>query len=76
MPGLIGRFFREFGLTVAAKLIASTFTALTLAPMVTSKLIRVSERQGILYQWPERGFKGLESIYARLLETPCFLWTV
>lgn len=34
--GIIGRFFRDFGLTVSVAIIVSTFEALTLAPMLSS----------------------------------------
>ncbi|MGB2985956.1 MAG: efflux RND transporter permease subunit [Phycisphaerae bacterium] len=66
--GLIGRFFFEFGLTVAVTVFASTFTALTLTPMLCSRILRVPERHGRLFRWSEQMFKGLESGYAWLLE--------
>jgi len=38
--GIIGRFFREFGLTVSIAIIVSTFEALTLAPMLSAYFFR------------------------------------
>ena len=44
MPGMIGRFFNEFGLTVAVTVFASTFTALTLTPMLCSRYLMGPEQ--------------------------------
>ena len=38
LPGDIGRLFREFGLTLAAAVLFSSLIALTLTPMMASKL--------------------------------------
>ena len=38
--GIIGRFFREFGLTVSIAILVSTFEALTLAPMLSAFFFR------------------------------------
>ncbi|MFW6161156.1 MAG: efflux RND transporter permease subunit [Planctomycetota bacterium] len=66
--GLIGRFFFEFGLTVAATVFASTFTALTLTAMLGSRLLRVPEQRGRLFQWSERAYEAVEGVYAWLLD--------
>ena len=44
MPGMIGRFFNEFGLTVTVTVFASTFTALTLTPMLCSRYLKGPEQ--------------------------------
>jgi hydrophobe/amphiphile efflux-1 (HAE1) family protein len=44
--GLIGRFFFEFSLTVAVTIFASTFTALTLTPMLCSRLLKPDGEPG------------------------------
>ncbi|MEM7535263.1 MAG: efflux RND transporter permease subunit [Chloroflexota bacterium] len=38
--GIIGRFFRDFGLTVAITILISTFEALTMAPMMSAYFAR------------------------------------
>jgi multidrug efflux pump len=38
LPGDVGRLFREFGLTLAAAVLFSAFVALTLTPMMASRL--------------------------------------
>jgi hydrophobe/amphiphile efflux-1 (HAE1) family protein len=67
-PGLIGRFFHEFGLTVAATVFASTFTALTLTPMLSSRLVRIPHRRSVLFHWSEKALEGVETAYEWLLE--------
>ena len=42
LPGFIGRIFNELALTIAVAVILSSFVALTLSPMMASKLIRPS----------------------------------
>lgn len=42
LPGFIGRIFNELALTIAVAVILSSFVALTLSPMMASKLIKPS----------------------------------
>lgn len=67
-PGLIGRFFYEFGLTVTATVVASTLTALTLTPMLCSRLLRQNHTRGRVFHALERGFDLLDAAYARTLD--------
>ncbi|MCF8094613.1 MAG: efflux RND transporter permease subunit [Desulfobacteraceae bacterium] len=70
MPGMIGRFFFEFGITVSATVLASTFTALTLTPMLCSRYLRApaaSDKKPLLYRITDTFFKGLEKVYHPLL---------
>ncbi len=45
MQGLTGRLFREFALIVAGSIIISTFIALTLTAMLSSRLLRKTNRE-------------------------------
>jgi len=65
--GIIGRFFYEFGLTVAATVFASTFVALTLTPMLCSRLLKYKERKSFLFQMSERHLNRIEAAYAWIL---------
>ena len=65
--GIIGQFFLEFGITVTATVFASTFVALTLTPMLCSRLLERRTTQGRLFTWSERRFNQLEAGYTRLL---------
>jgi HAE1 family hydrophobic/amphiphilic exporter-1 len=70
MGGIIGRLFREFAVTVALCIAVSAFVALTLTPMMASRLLRPieEERHGRLYRLSERGFDALLRLYARGLD--------
>ena len=75
MPGMIGRFFFEFGLTVAFTVFASTFTALTLTPMLCSKFLTVpgQARKPILLKLTDPVLKTLEWLYKPAL-TAAMRW--
>lgn len=68
VTGTIGVFFYEFGLTVAAAIFISTFIALTLTPMLCSRLIRVKKRHARIYNILENGLNGLSNAYVRWLQ--------
>lgn len=63
MEGQIGRFFYEFGLTISAAVLVSAFVALTLTPMMCSRILRVSKNHGALYNRFEAGYVWLEERY-------------
>ncbi|EFI33627.1 acriflavin resistance protein [Desulfonatronospira thiodismutans ASO3-1] len=65
--GIIGRFFYEFGLTVAVTVFASTFVALTLTPMLCSRLLKYKERKSWFFKMSERHLNHVEAIYAWVL---------
>ncbi len=65
--GRTGRLFLEFSLTLAGAVLVSGFVALTLTPMMCSKLLRHQEKPGRISAFIERGLTGLESSYRRLL---------
>src|SRR4029079_9523718 len=70
MGGIIGRLFREFGVTVSMTIAVSAFVALTLTPMMASRFLKSKreEKHGRLYQLTERGFDKLLSGYAWALD--------
>ncbi|HEX2216509.1 MAG TPA: efflux RND transporter permease subunit [Xanthobacteraceae bacterium] len=66
-PGRTGRLFTEFALTLAGAVLVSGFVALTLTPMMCSKLLRHQQKHGWLFTLIERGIIGLERGYRRAL---------
>jgi len=68
MPGLIGRIFREFALTIVVAIIASGVVSLTLTPLMCARLLR--EHSGG-ETWVERVIGGIEKavlfLYGRSL---------
>ncbi|UZD65782.1 efflux RND transporter permease subunit [Marinobacter sp. AN1] len=70
MGGNIGRLFAEFGFTLAAAVVFSSFVALTLAPMLCSKWLRHSPESAEghrLWAASEKALNGLTNGYSRLL---------
>ncbi|MEJ2582094.1 MAG: efflux RND transporter permease subunit, partial [Acidobacteriota bacterium] len=63
LGGLVGRLFREFGLTLAGAVIISSFVALTLTPMLATRLLKKRSHQPWLYRSTEPFFRGLVTNY-------------
>jgi HAE1 family hydrophobic/amphiphilic exporter-1 len=59
MPGLIGRIFNEFAMTIIIAIIASGIVSLTLTPLMTSRLLR-NRGPGHKKTWVERVIGGIE----------------
>ncbi|MBT6209193.1 MAG: efflux RND transporter permease subunit, partial [Woeseia sp.] len=65
--GRSGLLFVEFALTLAGAVIVSGFTALTLSPMMCSRLLRHEVKHGRMYDFGERVLNGLDRTYGRIL---------
>src|SRR5690606_39344349 len=57
LTGTTGRLFTEFAWTLAGAVLISGFVALTLSPMMCSKLLRAHEHHGRFYNVTEAGFQ-------------------
>ncbi|RVU46462.1 efflux RND transporter permease subunit [Rubrivivax rivuli] len=66
-PGRTGRLVGEFALTLAGAVLVSGFVALTLTPMMCSKLLRHVPEPGRFDRFMERLLTGLSAGYARAL---------
>ena len=64
--GLTGSLFREFALTLSGAVIVSSIVALTLSPMLSSKVITSGEHRG-LAKLINGGFARLRELYGRVL---------
>ncbi len=67
MTGNTGRLFAEFGLTVAAAVLVSGFVALSLTPMMCSKILRPKTKHSRLYLMSEQWLHALNQGYQRAL---------
>lgn len=69
MQGIIGRFFYQFGLTVAFAVLVSLFVAFTLTPMLSSRLLSEQDevKRSKLSQGLEKAFLAVEHFYRRIL---------
>lgn len=66
--GRTGKLFVEFALTLAGAVLVSGFTALTLSPMMSSRLLRHESKHGGFYELGERALQRLDAGYRRLLQ--------
>src|SRR5213595_2294647 len=65
--GLTGALFREFAFTLAGAVIVSGIVALTLSPMMGSKLLRAGDTDRGFAGWINRRFESVRSAYSRTL---------
>ncbi len=65
--GLTGALFREFAFTLAGAVVVSGIVALTLSPMMGSRLLRSGDSERGFAGWINRRFEVVRSTYARLL---------
>lgn len=66
--GLTGSLFREFAFTLAGSVIISGIVAVTLSPMMSSRLLKAHGGQGRFAAFVDRVFTRLENWYARRLK--------
>ncbi len=70
MGGVVGQFFRSFGLTVAVTVLFSLLVSFTLTPMLASRFYRrgeaLEEPKGF-FRWFDARYRSLERGYRRLL---------
>ena len=77
MTGRTGKLFAEFALTLSGAVLVSGFVALTLSPMMCSRLLRHESRHGALYEAIERFLVWLIGAYRRVLvKTLGMRWAV
>ena len=68
MEGTTGRLFREFSFVVAGSVIISSFAALTITPMLATKILKRRKEQSWFYNKTEPFFDGLNRYYALSLD--------
>ncbi len=72
VTGIAGILFKQLGWIVSIIMIISTLAALTLIPMLCSKLLRLDPKKGklfVLFFTPiEKALDKLDNVYARLLD--------
>ncbi len=68
LEGDIGRLFSEFALTLAAAVAISSLLALTLTPMMASKILKTGMHEGRLARGVQWALEHSRCIYRRLLE--------
>ena len=69
LQGITGRLFVEFGVVIAGAVIISAFVALTLTPMLSSRLLKTKEKHSWFYYKTEPFFTWLEISYTNALNS-------
>jgi multidrug efflux pump len=67
MTGRTGKLFTEFAWALAGAVLVSGFVALSLSPMMCSKMLHHQERHNFVYRVIERAIDGLTNGYRRAL---------
>ena len=69
MGGIVGRFMKSFGLTMAFAIMVSLLVSFTLTPMLSARWLRVDRKEGDGHSSKAGGiFHALDVAYTRLLE--------
>ncbi|MEL0630407.1 multidrug efflux RND transporter permease subunit [Psychromonas aquatilis] len=63
MDGMVGLLFTEFSVLLAMSVIFSSFIALTLTPVLASKMLKEHQQQNAFNRWVDRQFSRLEKVY-------------
>ncbi len=69
LQGITGRLFREFGIVMAGAVGISAFLALSLTPMVSTKMLRPQSKHSWFYRKTERFFLILNDAYKNSLNS-------
>jgi HAE1 family hydrophobic/amphiphilic exporter-1 len=67
MPGILGRLFHEFAVTICVAILISGFVSISLTPMLCSRFLRPHAAHGRLYQASERVLERMYGLYERSL---------
>ncbi len=69
LPGILGRLFHEFAVTICVAILISGFVSLTFTPMLCSRFLRPpgAVRRGRFYRTTERFFDAMLGVYERSL---------
>jgi len=65
--GITGALFREFAFTLAGAVFISGVVALTLSPMMSSRLLKAQHKPNFFVRGIDRTFEAVRSTYERLL---------
>lgn len=68
LQGITGRLFREFGMVLAGSVIISSFVALTLTPMMCTRVLKQRQKHSKFYYMTEPFFKRLTDGYRSTLD--------
>ena len=68
LEGMTGRLFREFSIVITGAVAISSFVALSLTPMLSTKLLKTRHRRSRAYNFTEQFFISLNRRYKNSLD--------
>ncbi|MBS1990126.1 MAG: efflux RND transporter permease subunit [Cyanobacteria bacterium SZAS LIN-3] len=70
MPGIVGRLFNEFAVTISIAILISGFISISLTPMLCSRFLKPAgaESQGRLHRMADANFQRAQRFYKRTLD--------
>jgi multidrug efflux pump len=68
LEGMTGRLFREFSIVIAGAVAISSFVALSLTPMLSTKLLKSRSKRSKAYLFTDKFFIALNKSYQQSLE--------
>lgn len=69
LQGITGRLFREFGVVVAAAVLISAVVSLTLTPMMSTRLLSRTHKEGRVMAAIGKGINWVSDYYGKSLQT-------
>src|SRR5690606_5567696 len=66
IPGIVGRLYQQFAITIAVSVLISAFVALSLTPALCSIMLKPSKGEEEKKNWLERFFAGFNRGFNRL----------
>src|SRR6266851_683928 len=74
MPGIVGQFFKQFGITISAAVLISLFISFTLDPMLSARLAKARKpgevkKEAKVARVLREAFEATERWYERVLRT-------
>ncbi len=66
IPGLIGRLYQQFAITIAVSVVISAFVALSLTPALCSLLLKPSKEPGRKKNLPEKFFASFNNWFGKI----------
>ncbi|RPI45310.1 MAG: efflux RND transporter permease subunit, partial [Bacteroidetes bacterium] len=69
LEGMTGRLFREFSIVIAGAVGISSFVALSLTPMLSTKLLKTRHQRSKAYHRSEKFFIALNRVYQNSLDS-------
>ena len=67
IPGIVGRLYQQFAITIAISVILSAFTALSLTPALCSLLLRPTNKES-KRNWVARFFAAFNRLFERMTD--------